>query len=58
MAPTAIHSDIEFVRLFDGAESSVASLMPALDARDSQAVVNVLRELRSFDRILFFRFGG
>ena len=58
MAPAAIQSDIEFMRLFDGAAHSVSSLMPALDARDNQAVVNVLRELRSFDRILFFRFGG
>ncbi len=58
MAPAAIQNEIEFVRLFDGAEDSVASLMLALNARDSQAVVNVLRELRSFDRILFFRFGG
>tara|TARA_R110001606_G_scaffold63963_4_gene148699 strand:- start:77992 stop:78750 length:759 start_codon:yes stop_codon:yes gene_type:complete len=58
MAPAGIQNDIEFVRLFDGAEDSVASLLPDLDARDSQAVVNVLRELRSFDRILFFRFGG
>ncbi len=32
--------------------------MPALEARDAEAVVNVLRELRSLDRILFFRFGG
>lgn len=58
MAPADIQTDIEFVRLFDGAEASVASLVPALEARDAQAIVNVLRELRSFDRILFFRFGG
>lgn len=58
MAPPPLHSNIEFVRLFDGAEASVALLTPAIEARDSQAVVNVLRELRSLDRILFFRFGG
>ncbi len=58
MAPNAIQNDVEFVRLFDGAADSVGSLMPALENRDSVAVVNVLRELRSFDRILFFRFGG
>jgi len=58
MAPAKQSKDQEFVRLFDGTENSVQSMFPAIDSGDANRVINVLRELRSFDRIIYFRFGG
>lgn len=58
LAPTALTADGEFQRLFDGTAASVASLTPAADSKNPGTVINVLRELRSFDRIIYFRFGG
>lgn len=58
MAPAAISGEAEFKRLYDGTENSVASMFPAIASGSANAVINVIRELRSFDRILFFRFGG
>lgn len=58
MAPADAEADPEFVRLFDGTKASVESMFPAIDSKSALAVINVLRELRSFDRIIYFRFGG
>ena len=58
LAPATISSDPEFVRLFDGTKNSVESMYPAIDSGSANAVINVIRELISFDRIIFFRFGG
>lgn len=58
LAPAALEADVEFQRLFDGTRASVESLVPATDSGNAGSVVNVLRELRSFDRIIYFRFGG
>lgn len=58
MAPEEYAGDPEFKRLFDGTLESIQSMYPAIDSQDPGRVVNVLRELRSFDRIIYFRFGG
>lgn len=58
MAPETYTGDQEFVRLFDGTLESIQSMYPAIDSKDPGRVINVLRELRSFDRIIYFRFGG
>lgn len=58
MAPEEYAGDPEFKRLFDGTLDSIQSMYPAIESRDPGRVVNVLRELRSFDRIIYFRFGG
>lgn len=58
LAPGDISADPEFVRLFDSTAESVASMLPAIDSGSANRVVNVIRELRSYDRIIFFRFGG
>mgnify|MGYP003571176270 CR=1 FL=1 len=58
MAPAAYEKDPEFQRLFDGTLESVQSMYPAIESQEPERVVNVLRELRSFDRIIYFRFGS
>ncbi len=58
MAPEKYEDDPEFKRLFDGTLESIQSMYPAIESEDPGRVVNVLRELRSFDRIIYFRFGG
>lgn len=56
-APVA-HSDLpEFQRLFDGAFATFAKLGQFLDARDEQQLYNTLGELRSFDKLIWLRFG-
>ncbi|MEX0694011.1 MAG: hypothetical protein WD075_06180 [Rhodospirillales bacterium] len=58
MASEELTKDQEFTRLFDGTAQSIHSIFPAIKSGDPERVVNVLRELRSFDRIIYFRFGG
>lgn len=58
MAPEKYTGDPEFKRLFDGTLDSIQSMYPAIESQDPGRVINVLRELRSFDRIIYFRFGG
>ncbi len=58
MAPAEQAKEQEFVRLFDGTAQSIQSMFPAIDSKDPGRVINILRELRSFDRIIYFRFGG
>ncbi|WNJ98898.1 hypothetical protein L2D14_13580 [Thalassospiraceae bacterium LMO-JJ14] len=58
MAPKKYTEDPEFIRLFDGTTDSIRSMYPAIKSEDPVRVINVLRELRSFDRIIYFRFGG
>ena len=52
-----IKNNAEFRRLIDGMQRSLELAHKAIDDHDSQLLINVLRELRSFDRILFLRFG-
>jgi len=56
-ASAAVRADGEFRSLVDGMRASGTSMFRALDRGDATAVVNVIRELRSFDRMLFLRFG-
>lgn len=53
-APTAIRETAEFRRLMEGALASLARLEAAADA---ELIVSLLRELRSFDKLIWLRFG-
>lgn len=57
MAEPSHGSATEFQTLFDGAEASAASLWPAMDSGDTQRVINILREFRSFDQMIYLRYG-
>jgi hypothetical protein len=52
-----VRGDGEFRRLIDGMLASSADVPSSLDEKNETAVVNLLRELRSFERILYLRFG-
>jgi uncharacterized protein YukE len=56
-ADRAVREDDEFRRLIDGMLVASDAMFEAVDRKDTTAVVNLIRELRSFDRILFLRFG-
>jgi hypothetical protein len=56
-APAAFRDSEEFRRLFDGAFASFAKLAAATQARDADAIASILRELRSFDKLVWVRFG-
>lgn len=58
LAPASYALDQEFIRLYDGTMESITSIFPAIESRRPQRVINVIRELRSFDRIIYFKFGG
>lgn len=55
-APEAVR-DESFRRLFDGAIDSLARIPAIVEAREAGRLVSVLRELRSYDRLLRFRYG-
>ena len=57
LAEPAHGSGEEFRALFDGAAQSAHSLWPAIDAADEQRVINILREFRSFEQMIYLRFG-
>lgn len=57
MAPAHYQNAADFKRIYDGADASISSMPAAIDRKDALGVVNILRELRSFDRILFFKLG-
>ena len=52
-----IAADPEFKRLVDGAAESMAKLWEALETKDSRLLRIGIGELRSYERILFLRFG-
>jgi hypothetical protein len=56
-APVEVADTPEFQRLVTGALASLERLEPAIAARDTTAVVNTLREVRSFDQLLWLHFG-
>jgi hypothetical protein len=56
-APTALRESAEFRRLMDGALASFPRLGQFLEARDEQQFYNTLGELRSFDKLIWLRFG-
>jgi hypothetical protein len=55
-APAALRESEEFRRLFDGALASLAKL-EAVDLAHTDALVSILRELHSFDRLIWLKFG-
>lgn len=57
LAPEAKKKAADFQRIFDGADDSISSMSDAVDRKSPLGVVNILRELRSFDRILYFKLG-
>ena len=57
MAAPTVRNDPEFRRLIDGALASTAQIPKAVETQDSDLLVRLLIELRSFDNLLAFRFG-
>jgi len=55
-APAEVRDTEEFRRLFDGALASLAKL-EAVDIAHTDALSSLLRELHSFDRLIWLRFG-
>jgi hypothetical protein len=53
-APPALRDSAEFRRMIEGALASFARLEAASDA---ELIVSLLRELRSFDKLIWLRFG-
>jgi hypothetical protein len=56
-APTAVRVDPEFRRLIDGARESMSKLWLSLGTGDIRLYRVGIGELRSYERILFLRFG-
>ncbi|MDH3594080.1 MAG: hypothetical protein OEU09_06530 [Rhodospirillales bacterium] len=56
-APAALRNDPDFVRFLDSAAEGMERLWQAIEGRDEQLLINTLRELRSFERLFFLRFG-
>jgi hypothetical protein len=55
-APAGYRVAPDFARLFEGALASLAKL-EAVDPAHADALVSILRELHSFDRLIWLRFG-
>lgn len=58
MAPSVYADDPEYTGFMEGYAKSVNDMPKALDAEDAAFMIRVLRELLSFDRIIYFRYGG
>ncbi len=56
-APDEVAFDDRFLRLVGDSDAAVNRLEEAVAARDQTALVNALRELRSFERLLWLNFG-
>ncbi len=56
-APPEIAEAPEFQRIMEGSLLSLTRMWPAIDEGNTEAVINILRELRSFDRMLWLQFG-
>ena len=56
-APAELSGREDFRRLIDGTREGVERMWRAIESKDEQLLINTLRELRSFDRMLFLRFG-
>lgn len=57
IAPVQVRSSPEFSRLIDGAIESLSHIPRAAKTRDGALLLRVIRELKSIDTLLFFRFG-
>ena len=49
--------DVNFKSIMDGAAASAANLFRPIDDQNQTGMINVLRELKSFDVIIFLRWG-
>lgn len=56
-APRKIGNDAEFRRLVEGSLESIERLWQAIDKKSAMLLISVLREMRSYDRLLYVRFG-
>lgn len=56
-APPEIAASPEFRRIMGGTLTSLGRLWPAIDAGNAEVVISILREVRSFDRMLWLQFG-
>lgn len=56
-APPEIAEAPEFLRIMGGTIASLDRLWPAIDAGNAEVVISILREVRSFDRMLWLQFG-
>ena len=56
-APKSLSENAEFQRLFDGSLLSLPLIFEALDQGEEVLLINILRELRSFDDMIWLRFG-
>jgi hypothetical protein len=56
-APAALAANPEFQRIVTGAVASLEALWVEILAGNEEMVISYLRELRSFDRILWLQFG-
>ncbi len=57
MASGEIRENPEFRRLFDGSMASAARIPEAIGNNDGGLLFRLLIEMRSFDRLMFYRFG-
>lgn len=56
-APAAFRERDSFRRLFEGSLTSLPLIFGALDQGNEAQLINILRELRSFDRMIWLEFG-
>lgn len=56
-APPDVASDPSFRRMIDGTLSSLDLMWGAIAAGEQRTVINILREVRSFDRLLWLQHG-
>lgn len=56
-APDEVSNDPAFRRIIDGTLASLDQMWEVIAAGDPQAVVNILREVRSFNRLLWLHHG-
>ncbi|NNF78024.1 MAG: hypothetical protein HKN05_08350 [Rhizobiales bacterium] len=56
-APEKLEADPDFKSVMDGAAKSAASLLKPIEEKRPDSFINVLRELKSFDVIIFVRWG-
>lgn len=57
LAAPDVAADPEFTRLVEGTLNGLDLMWGAIDRREETTVVNILREIRSFDDLLWLRFG-
>ena len=56
-APSTFRDDESFKRMFEGSLVSLPLIFDALDDGNEGMLINILRELRSFDRMIWLHFG-